>query len=58
MFDGIRGQLDSDVTIVESPDHPVLISPPDSLVAKNGKILACYKPHHAELSRPKIYYQD
>ncbi|HAS8165064.1 TPA: hypothetical protein I7709_20510 [Vibrio vulnificus] len=53
MFDGLRGQFDSDVTIVESPDHPVLISPPDSLVAKNGKILACYKPHHAELSRPK-----
>lgn len=53
MFDRIKGNFDSDVMIVESPDHPVLISPPDALLAKKGKIIACYKPHHAEFSRPK-----
>ena len=44
---------DSDIAIVASPDHPVLITPPDGLVAKNGKISAYYKLLSTEKKSPK-----
>lgn len=53
LFDKFRRQFDSDTVLVETPDHPVLVSPPDALIARKGKILAIYKPHKTEIYRPK-----
>lgn len=53
MFDKYDSELRTGVTYVDSPDHPNLISSPDTLVAKNGGITAYYRVHSDEKSRLK-----
>ncbi|MDT3282996.1 hypothetical protein [Shewanella scandinavica] len=53
MFENLIKNKDSDIAIVASPDHPVLVTPPDGLVAKNGKIAAYYKLLSTEKKSPK-----
>ncbi|WP_224961808.1 hypothetical protein [Geomonas subterranea] len=43
---------ETDIDIAVNPDHPYLLSPPDLLLGRNGKLLAVYEPHREELSEP------
>lgn len=53
MFNKHFNQLDPDIAVVISPDHPILISAPDALVAKKGQIIAYYSLHAGEKGRLK-----
>jgi len=54
LFDDFKKLDEPDIVMVPAPDHPVLMTPPDALIAKNGKILAYYKIHSNEKARPNL----